>query len=65
MPRALMSPVEAGTTTFGDLSFYKSSRTPARMISDSLEVENQMGTESTKAAHARFEPGPLKTLQKF
>ena len=37
--------------------FRKSSRPPARMISDSLEVGKQRQNESTKGEHARFEPG--------
>ena len=36
---------------------------PARMISDSLELETQRENESMKGVHARFEPGTLKSLQ--
>ena len=46
---------------FKAISFSKNSHFPARMISDSLEVEIQKENESTKGAHARFEPGALTT----
>ena len=41
------------------------SRPPARMISDSLEVEKQRENETKNGAHARFEPGTSKSLQKL
>ena len=47
------------------ISFFKNSRSAARMISDSLEVEKQRENESTTGAHTRCEPGTLKSLQKF
>ena len=43
----------------------QNSRTPARMISGSLEVEKQREHEAYKDAHARFEPGSLKSPQKL
>ena len=43
---------------------YASSCPPARMISHSLEVEKQRGNETKKVAHARCEPGTLKSLLK-
>ena len=41
------------------LSFVRILVPRARMISDSLEVENQRENETTKARYARFEPGTL------
>ena len=38
---------------------------PARMISDSFEVEKQRENETKNGAHARFEPGTSKSLQKL
>ena len=45
--------------------FCRNSRLPARMISDSLEVEKQSENETMKSVHARFEPGALKSLWKY
>ena len=45
--------------------FFKSSRPLARMISDSLEVEKQRGTETTRGAQAGFEPSTLKSVHKL
>ena len=35
--------------------FWKSSRPPARMISDNLEVEKQKESETTKGTHVRYD----------
>ena len=47
------------------VEFFKNSRPPARMVSDSLEVEKQRETEAAKGNYARFEPGTLKSLHKL
>ena len=58
LPQGLeLSPPSAPSGGF--LVFRQNSRTPARMISDSLEVEKE--NEELKGAHARFEPGTLAT----
>ena len=38
---------------------------PARLISDSLEVTKQRKNETKKGSHARFELGTSKSLQKL
>ena len=43
--------------------FCESFRSPALMISHTLEVDKQMENKTTKGAHARFAPGALLSLQ--
>ena len=47
------------------ISFFKEFSSPFRMILDSLEIVKQRENEANKGAYARFEPGTLKSLQKF
>ena len=51
--------------TLGGVFFCKNSHLPARMISDSLEVQKTWETETQKGVHVRFEPGTLKSRQKL
>ena len=39
--------------------------TPARMVSESLEIEKQRENETAEGTHARFGSESLKPLQKF
>ena len=55
-------PFESREGFLSDSVYFQSSRPPARMISDNLEVEKQRENQSTKASHAKHPSSARVTI---